>query len=222
VSRFRLRERLKGRLQRTSGAQRPAAKPAAKPARPAPAPVEEPEEEIEVEVTGADLKSWVEGGRVPWFLDIREPHELSSGHLEGARLIPMNQVPDHIDSIPKDATVIVYCAAGVRSYGVAHWLREQGVAEAWSLVGGVGAWIDAGGAWLAPPHDSPLRLLRPTRLTPEAAARLGLDGPQAGTIQAIHDTPEGPRFTVDLSRPGGAPLRVEALAASDLSPIGYA
>lgn len=70
-------------------------------------------------------------------LDIREPGELASGVAEGAMLLPMDMVPHHLDRLPRDRAITIYCAAGVRSFGVAHWLREQGFPGAVSLVGGL-------------------------------------------------------------------------------------
>jgi rhodanese-related sulfurtransferase len=72
-------------------------------------------------------------------LDIREPGEMASGVAAGAILLPMDLVPHHLDRLPRDRDITVYCAAGARSWGVAHWLREQGFGRAWSLAGGVGA-----------------------------------------------------------------------------------
>ena len=73
------------------------------------------------------------------FLDIREPGELASGVAVGALLIPMDLVPHMLDRLPRDRPITVYCAAGARSWGVAHWLREQGFPQAVSLSGGIGA-----------------------------------------------------------------------------------
>lgn len=81
-----------------------------------------PDVEVETPVPGSVL------------LDIREPGELTSGVAEGAILLPMDLVPHHVDELPPKVTV--YCAAGARSFGVAHWLRDQGI-EAYSLSGGV-------------------------------------------------------------------------------------
>jgi rhodanese-related sulfurtransferase len=39
---------------------------------------------------------------------------------------------------------VVYCAAGMRSYGVTHWLREQGWTDAWSLSSGLHGAVEAG------------------------------------------------------------------------------
>ncbi len=71
-------------------------------------------------------------------LDIREPGELAQGVAHGALCVPMDAVPHALERLRAVGPVTVYCAAGARSFGVAHWLREQGV-EAWSLVGGLGA-----------------------------------------------------------------------------------
>jgi len=72
-------------------------------------------------------------------LDIREPGELASGVAAGALLLPMDLVPHHLDRLPRDRPITVYCAAGARSWGVAHWLREQGFPGAVSLAGGLSA-----------------------------------------------------------------------------------
>jgi len=119
--------------------------------RPSSEPEEEEEEDLpEIEVDAATLTGWVSEGQDPLFVDIRERHELYSGYVKGATLIRMNDVPNHLDQLPKDRPLIIYCAAGVRSYGVAHWLREQGYEQAWSLVGGIGAWLDTGAAYEQP------------------------------------------------------------------------
>ncbi|GDX81529.1 hypothetical protein LBMAG42_33400 [Deltaproteobacteria bacterium] len=96
---------------------------------PPPPPEPEPADDLEVEtpIPGSLL------------LDIREPGELASGVAVGAMLIPMDLVPHCLERLPKDRPITVYCAAGARSWGVAHWLREQGFAFAVSLSGGIHA-----------------------------------------------------------------------------------
>lgn len=96
---------------------------------PPPPPEPEPTDDLEVEnpIPGSLL------------LDIREPGELASGVAVGALLIPMDLVPHSLDRLPTDRPITVYCAAGARSWGVAHWLREQGFPLAVSLSGGIHA-----------------------------------------------------------------------------------
>lgn len=72
-------------------------------------------------------------------VDIREPGELAGGVAPGALCIPMDLVPHQLARLPRDRAITVVCAAGARSWGVAHWLREQGYAGAVSLAGGIGA-----------------------------------------------------------------------------------
>ena len=79
-------------------------------------------------------------------LDIREPMETRSGTAKGALVIPMNTVPSSLEELPeKNTRLLVYCAAGVRSFGVTHWLREQGWENAWSVTSGFAGVLAAGG-----------------------------------------------------------------------------
>jgi rhodanese-related sulfurtransferase len=107
---------------------------------------EEVEEEVpEIEVDDAELALWLEGGRKTVLLDIREPGETRGGFAKGALLIPMNSVPARLKELPeKDVCLLVYCAAGARSFGVTHWLREQGWSDSWSVSGGFAAVLGAG------------------------------------------------------------------------------
>jgi rhodanese-related sulfurtransferase len=138
-----------GRKKATSGAEWRAQR-----STPEPTPEEEEEDLPDLEVEAATLVEWVEQGKDPLFVDIREKHELYSGYVKGAKLIRMNDVPHYLDELPKDRTLIIYCAAGVRSFGVAHWLREQGYEDSWSLVGGIGAWLETGAEYEQPERGS--------------------------------------------------------------------
>jgi rhodanese-related sulfurtransferase len=177
------------------------------------------------------LKGWVENGAEPIFLDIREPAELSSGIVEGAFLIPMNQIPDRVDELPRDQKLIVYCAAGVRSFGVTHWLREQGFEDTWSLIGGAGAWFYAGFDPHRPAMDAPLALLRPVKIPAETleAHDIAPEGaPLSGAVHAVYrledaDT-EGsaPDYRYDLRvfLSGGSSVMLNGLTDADFQPIG--
>jgi rhodanese-related sulfurtransferase len=108
-----------------------------------PTPPEQPEEP-EVDLDPRQFTAWQEQGRSLHLLDIREPHELSGGYPLGAQLIPMNEIPQRLQELPRNLPIVVVCAAGVRSYSVAIWLREQGFEEAWSLETGVGGLFSQG------------------------------------------------------------------------------
>ena len=75
----------------------------------------------------------------PFLIDCREPWEYEIARIEGATLIPMRQVPQSLELIPRNATVVVYCHHGMRSLNVVGWLRQQAI-EAQSLRGGIDCW----------------------------------------------------------------------------------
>lgn len=73
-------------------------------------------------------------------LDVREPFETDICKVDGARTIPMRQVPARLAEIPQDARVLVLCHHGSRSLRVTHFLRQQGYAHASNVAGGIDAW----------------------------------------------------------------------------------
>jgi rhodanese-related sulfurtransferase len=127
-------------------------------------------------------------------LDIREPHELRQGHAVGAWLLPMNSVPQRLTELPRDKTLAVYCAAGVRSYGVSHWLREQGFVDTWSVPGGLGALAHEGVETTFPPFGT----------TPTLLARVRLASGVEGEVQQVSATDDGLRLHVRVPSTSGS------------------
>ncbi len=80
-------------------------------------------------------------------LDVREDDEWSAGHIDGARHVPMYQVPQHVnyaqDDLTQDVPIVVVCKMGGRSAQVTAWLNQQGW-QAANLDGGMLAWATAG------------------------------------------------------------------------------
>ena len=74
-------------------------------------------------------------------IDVREPHEWSAGHIEGARHIPLRQIERSLDSIPRDQDVVLYCHVGARSAHALEILRSAGFSRARHLQGGYAAWM---------------------------------------------------------------------------------
>ena len=131
------------RLRKGAASDVASVRPAQSPA--SQAPEEEPEPVVELEVDTEQLKAWISDD-VPFTLvDIREPHELRLGYAASALLLRMNDIPNRVDELPsKETRLVIYCAAGSRSYGVAHWLREQGWEDSWSLESGFYGVTEAG------------------------------------------------------------------------------
>lgn len=91
------------------------------------------------EMTVQELHQWRTSGHAHMLIDVREPFEHASAKIDGAVLIPMNTVMDHLDQLPKDRTVVVQCQSGGRSARVTAALRAKGY-DAVNLTGGIQAW----------------------------------------------------------------------------------
>jgi len=72
-------------------------------------------------------------------IDVREKMEWDYYHLEEARLIPMNSIPEQLDLLPKDRKLYIICAHGVRSAHVCYFLQGQGFGNAVNVEGGIAA-----------------------------------------------------------------------------------
>ena len=77
-------------------------------------------------------------------IDVREDWEYAEGHIPGATLIPLGQVPDRLSEIPKDKTVVAVCRSGNRSGQATNFLRQQGFENVHNMQGGMNAWSQAG------------------------------------------------------------------------------
>jgi hydroxyacylglutathione hydrolase len=77
-------------------------------------------------------------------LDVREPAEWADGHMLDARHIPMRQVLERIDEVPRDRTVAITCAGGARSSVVGSMLLARGFTDILNVWGGMTGWTQAG------------------------------------------------------------------------------
>lgn len=74
------------------------------------------------------------------FLDVREDQEVAVCRIDGALHIPMGQVADRADSLPKDGKLVVYCHHGMRSMNVCQYLATRGFTNTINMAGGIHAW----------------------------------------------------------------------------------
>jgi rhodanese-related sulfurtransferase len=77
-------------------------------------------------------------------LDVRTPEEWADGHIDGATLIPLDELETRAASeLPQDADIVVYCRSGNRSAQAADYL----VGAVYSHIedmGGIQDWQAAG------------------------------------------------------------------------------
>jgi rhodanese-related sulfurtransferase len=96
---------------------------------------------MDYEIAPEEVKAKLDRGEDFTLLDVREPRELELAWIEGAKLIPMGDVPSRAhQELDPDAAIIVVCHHGVRSMNVTVWLRQQGFEKAQSMRGGIDAW----------------------------------------------------------------------------------
>ena len=73
-------------------------------------------------------------------LDVREASELAICKIEGALHIPLSEIPDRYDALPKDQPIIVFCHHGMRSLNVQNFLISKGFDNIINMQGGIHAW----------------------------------------------------------------------------------
>lgn len=90
-------------------------------------------------ISVAELKSMMSESQ-PLLIDVRTDAEVARGVIAGTRHIVLQTLPQHLDSLPKDKPVIVYCQSGGRSAQAANYLSSQGFGTVYNLAGGILAW----------------------------------------------------------------------------------
>ena len=80
------------------------------------------------------------------FVDVRDLNEVNLGMIPGALHLDRGRIESKVEAaIPRDATIVLYCAAGNRSALAAETLREMGYTDVVSLDSGFRGWVEAGG-----------------------------------------------------------------------------
>jgi rhodanese-related sulfurtransferase len=93
-----------------------------------------------MEIDARTLQQKLAGQAPPLVVDVRNPPETQAlGVIEGAVLIPMDQLPARLAEIPQDREVVTVCQRGARSFNAANWLRQMG-RKAVSMQGGMDQW----------------------------------------------------------------------------------
>jgi rhodanese-related sulfurtransferase len=94
------------------------------------------------QIAPPELAAWLAdaGREKPLLLDVREPWEFDTARIEGARLIPMRELPARLGELDRGREVVAICHHGARSQQVAMFLEKNGFARVHNLQGGVDGW----------------------------------------------------------------------------------
>ncbi len=79
----------------------------------------------------------------PLLLDVRQPEEFRSGHIPGAKLIPLSQLNTRLNELSKTQEIICVCRSGNRSMSASRQLASAGYKVS-NLQGGMIAWSRSG------------------------------------------------------------------------------
>ena len=101
----------------------------------------------DAEISARDLQR--ERARKPnlFLLDVREPREAEIARIDGARLIPLRELPSRLSELPGHAEIVTHCHHGQRSMKAREILVGAGFHHVRSLAGGIDAWsrdVDSG------------------------------------------------------------------------------
>jgi adenylyltransferase/sulfurtransferase len=105
--------------------------------------------EVVPELTAQELHEMRQRGEELLLLDVREPQEHAMARIEGARLLPLGQLEEHVRELAdwKSKRVVIHCHHGGRSAQACLLLQQHGFSTVLNLRGGIDAWsqtVDAG------------------------------------------------------------------------------
>lgn len=84
------------------------------------------------------LKDWQNKSAI--ILDVRTSAEYAAGHIPGAKLIPLDELPKRINEVLTDTKVYVICRSGSRSSQAVGLLRDKGYSNTYNILSGMNAW----------------------------------------------------------------------------------
>jgi rhodanese-related sulfurtransferase len=79
-----------------------------------------------------------------FFLDVRDQEEWDQFHIAGSTLIPLDQLQNRLNELPKNEEIVVICLSGHRSQSGVTILQQAGFKDVYYLTGGLQAWNGAG------------------------------------------------------------------------------
>jgi sulfur-carrier protein adenylyltransferase/sulfurtransferase len=94
------------------------------------------------EISVQELKAKMDAREAFDLIDVREPFEFEIARIDGAKLIPLGEIPERADELHREQTLIVHCHSGRRSAQAVRLLKQRGFANVYNLEGGIDAWSD--------------------------------------------------------------------------------
>ena len=86
------------------------------------------------------LSERLSGNEPPAIVDVRTADEFESAHILGSVHLPLSELPERLDDVPRNSNFVVLCATGYRSLIAASILERNGFTNFSDLAGGYLAW----------------------------------------------------------------------------------
>ncbi len=93
-------------------------------------------------INAIELNDKLKNGKRPVVIDVRQPDEYRSGHIAGAKLIPLDKLSSHMKELSQSREIVCVCASGNRSGSATRMLVKAGF-NAVNMKGGMSSWRQA-------------------------------------------------------------------------------
>lgn len=144
-------------------------------------------------------------------IDVRTPEEFATGAIEGAINVPLDDMRQMLDRIPKEKPIVVYCGVGLRGYLASNILKQHGFGDVRNLIGGLKTYRAATAEVKKPSGPAPTaprKGIAPAEAAGEYiridACGLSCPGPIMKLKAAVENAPENSRILVEATDPGFA------------------
>jgi NADPH-dependent 2,4-dienoyl-CoA reductase/sulfur reductase-like enzyme/rhodanese-related sulfurtransferase len=88
-------------------------------------------------ITCAELQERLSSGEEWQVVDVRSAAEFAAEHLPQARLLPIDELREHLSELDSTKPTAVYCRVGFRGYLAARILQQHGFTKVYNVSGGL-------------------------------------------------------------------------------------
>lgn len=96
--------------------------------------------QLDVEQAADKLSQADSEGRRPLLVDVREKQELEVARAAGVVHVPLSNLQESWQVLPRDRQLMLICASGKRSLVAAEYLQRQGYSDVANVTGGTIEW----------------------------------------------------------------------------------
>lgn len=93
-----------------------------------------------INIIPLDVQERLARGEKLNIVDVREPEEVATGRIPGAKHIRLSEIPQRMQEIDRDQETIMVCRGGNRSSQACEYLMGQGYTNVKSMMGGMMGW----------------------------------------------------------------------------------